>query len=228
MTEPRPHTESELIELMRSIDVRAPDALHARVGALVAERPHAQARTRIGWAGTRGIRLGGGIAAVAALTAVLVFVLSSGGSATLDIRQVSSPTLRPATMTAPPESASGHGTLAEAVDGVAFPYWGEHFGWRASGARSDEIDGRAVTTVFYSDARGQRIGYAIVAGTQTPARIGGTVVWRAGTPFRLLTLHDAPAIAWLRAGHLCVMAGRGVSSATLLQLASWRERGSPA
>ena len=37
MSERPPRTESELIELVRSIDVRAPEALHRRVEELVAE-----------------------------------------------------------------------------------------------------------------------------------------------------------------------------------------------
>jgi hypothetical protein len=42
-------------------------------------------------------------------------------------------------------------------------------------------------------------------------------------PYRLLTVHGAAVVTWLRDGHLCVISGRGVSSATLLRLASWSE-----
>ncbi len=35
MNEPRPRTESELIELLRASDVRAPEALHRHVQELV-------------------------------------------------------------------------------------------------------------------------------------------------------------------------------------------------
>ena len=35
-------------------------------------------------------------------------------------------------------------------------------------------------------------------------------------------------VSWLRKGHLCVVAGRGVSSATLLKLASWTDHGAVA
>ena len=38
MSEQPPPTESELVELVRSIDVRAPQELHRRIDAMVAER----------------------------------------------------------------------------------------------------------------------------------------------------------------------------------------------
>ncbi len=47
------------------------------------------------------------------------------------------------------------------------------------------------------------------------------IAWRGGVSYRLLTENDAAVVTWLRAGHLCVVSGRGVSSATLLRLASW-------
>jgi hypothetical protein len=231
MSEQQPHTthtEAELIERVRSIDVRAPEELRRRVQALVDERAsgsqgHRGAGNRARRSGTGSLKFGGAIVAAAAIAAILVLALAGGGSSGLSVRRASALTLSAATMAAPSENQRALGTLQEAVDGVAFPYWKGRFGWRASGARSDQIDGRAVRTVFYSDGRGQRIGYAIVAGTPAPAASGGAVVWRAGTPYRLLSEHGVSSVVWLRSEHLCVVAGRGVSSATLLALASWRE-----
>ena len=140
------------------------------------------------------------------------------------MRQAAAPTLRAATLPAPPESSANHAQLAVAVDGVPFPYWEDRFGWRSTGTRSDRIDGRTVTTVFYSDAAGRRIGYAILAGTPAPRIDGGVVAWRGGVPYRLLTANGAAVVTWLRDGRLCVVSGRGVSSATLLKLASWSDR----
>jgi hypothetical protein len=111
---------------------------------------------------------------------------------------------------------------------VDFPYWEERFGWRATGARSDRVNGRAVTTVFYADRHGRQIGYAIVAGTPAPKQDGGEIAWRGGTRFRVQQLHGATVVSWLRGGHLCVLAGRGVSGATLLAVASWQARGTVA
>jgi hypothetical protein len=221
MSEPRPRTESELVELVRSIDTPAPDSLHREVQALVSAR-----RSRPFRAGppafARGLLAATALAAVTA--AVLAIALSGGGgNAPISLREASAPTLRAATASAPSESVGNRGQLAAAVDGVSFPYWEERFGWRSTGARSDRVAGHAMTTVFYADARGRRIGYAIVAGT--PPRIGGGVVaWRGKVPYRLSFENGAPVVTWLRDGHLCVVSGRGVSGATLLRLASWSER----
>jgi hypothetical protein len=115
-----------------------------------------------------------------------------------------------------------------AVQGVHFPYWEEHFGWRSTGQRTDSVAGRTVTTVFYTNRNGQRIGYAIVAGTPAPSMGGGPEKRRDGTSYRLQSTQGAEVVTWLRNGHLCVLAGRGVDGATLLRLASWGKRGSAA
>ncbi len=231
MTEPRPHTESELVEFVRSIDVRAPEELHRKVESLIAARsPSARPRTpaRAFGAGRSGFGMGlaGAIALTAVAAVAIVAGLSGGTSSGLGVREASALTLRPATLPAPAESPRHNGQLVAAVDGVSFPYWEERFGWRSTGARSDRLDGRMVTTVFYQDSRGRQLGYAIVAGTPAPRMGGGAVAWRRGVPYRLLTENGAYAISWLRNGRLCVVSGRGIDSATLLRLASWTARGS--
>ena len=153
MTDPRPSTESELVELLRSIDVPAPDSLHRQVQALVAEQAGPR-RARFGLpAAARSFGLAPRLATAATLTAAAVAVaivvgLSGGASSALNARETAALTLRAATEKPPAESSSNHRQLAAAVDGVAFPYWEEHFGWRSTGARSDRIGGRTVTTVF--------------------------------------------------------------------------------
>jgi hypothetical protein len=128
--------------------------------------------------------------------------------------------LSAATGPAPAEDERHRSQLSVAVGGVSFPYWEEHFGWRSSGMRSDEIGGHTVTTVFYVDDGGQHVGYAIASG-RAPASGGGTVVHRWGVSYRLLERNGATVVTWQRGGHLCVMAGRGVSARTLVSLASW-------
>jgi hypothetical protein len=218
--------ETELVELVRSIDVPAPPALHARVEKLVAERSSPAGIRRRHAGGP--LAWGAGALAAAACAAVLVLALSGGSSSNVpDVRSASALALRPATMGAPAESHSHSGQLTAAVDGVAFPYWEERFGWRTAGARADHIAGRPVMTVFYANGRGQRIGYSIVGGTP-PAPLGGSASWRRGTAYHLLSVGSAYAIAWLRSGHLCIVSGHGVKPATLLRLASWSERSTPA
>lgn len=216
MTKLPPHSESELVELVQSSDVRAPDSLHRQVHALIASRRRRRLATPP--------RLLGATAVAAAVVAlVLATGHNGGGTPAMSMRQAVAPTLRAATLPAPLESRTYHAQLAAAVDGVPFPYWEDHFGWRSIGARTDRVAGHSVMTVFYADASGRRIGYAILAGTPAPRIGGGTIAWRDGVPYRLLTEHGAAAVTWVRDGHLCVVSGRGLSSATLLRLASWSE-----
>ncbi len=222
MSERPPRTESEIVELVRSIDVQAPPELHRRVEALVAERGgrasvHGRLQAAIRW----GLS---GAVALAAVVAVLVVSLSGGGGSALTLHTAVALTMRPATMAAPAQNPRNAAELAADVEGVAFPYWEDRFGWRATGARTDRVDGRAVTTVFYTRGH-QWIGYAIVAGAPAPHVGGGVLRERKGTSYRFLTEDGASVVTWLRDGHLCVVAGHGVDDATLMALASWRERG---
>jgi hypothetical protein len=95
-------------------------------------------------------------------------------------------------------------------------------GWRASGARRDTLDGRRVTTVFYSSGH-RRVGYSIVSGAAL-AMPRGSTVWAAGVRYVIGSSDGLPLIAWRRAGHTCVIAGRSVSPRTLLALAAADEQ----
>jgi hypothetical protein len=218
--------ESELVEFVRSIDVRAPDSLHSHVQALVADASRRKGRPRMGHRRSPALAsyaFAGALAAAVAAIAIAIG-LSGGGNGPF-IRQASALTLDRPTAAAPSHNPHNSNQLAADVQGVAFPYLEDRFGWRATGARSDHVNGRAVTTVFYADRHGRQIGYAIVAGTPAPKQDRGEIAWRRGTRFRMQQLHGATVVSWLRDGHLCVLAGRGVSGATLLALASWQERG---
>jgi hypothetical protein len=229
VTEPPPHIEDEqqrIAELVRSFDAPAPESLHRQIESLVAtHQDH-----RFTWPSSRGRRrsplgLASAGAMVVAVVAVAIAVsLNGGGGVTLSLRQAAAPTLRAATLPAPPESSAHRAQLAVAVNGVPFPYWEDRFGWRSTGSRTDRVDGRSITTVFYADSSGRRIGYAILAGTPAPRIGGGVIAWRGGVPYRLLADNGAGVVTWLRDGHLCVLSGHGVSSATLLRLASWSDR----
>src|SRR5580704_12665683 len=123
MTHKRPETESELVEFVRSIDVRAPASLHADVNAMVAQ--HNRRRTigaRVAGVFQRGItpRLVAVGGAVAAAAVALAIALSVGGTGTSvpTLRATASLTLLPATASAPSHSQTHRATLAAAVDGV--------------------------------------------------------------------------------------------------------------
>jgi hypothetical protein len=189
MTEPRVRTEAELIELVRSSDVTAPEALHRRIEHLIAERSGRGRGRILGRAFGAGAapltrRLGAATALAAVLVAVLAIVIGGGGKS-LSVQQATALTLSSPQAPAPEESSSRPVVLMAAVQGVHFPYW-EHIGWRSTGQRTDELAGHTVRTVFYANPSGQRIGYAIFAGT-APGVSGGAVQWRNGTPYRLLS-----------------------------------------
>ena len=146
----------------------------------------------------------------------------TGGSGTgPSLSEATALTLRAPSLSAPAENASDRSHLMASVDGVSFPYWKGHFGWRASGERVDNLYGRMIRTVFYSDPQGLRIGYAIVSGRPAPGIGAGAIHWRDGTRYQLTSEHGAPVVTWLRDGHLCIVSGRGVAPKTLLALASW-------
>ncbi|HEV3283956.1 MAG TPA: hypothetical protein VG010_07105 [Solirubrobacteraceae bacterium] len=233
MNEPRPRNEAELIELIRSSDVRAPDALHRQVESLIADASRARRRPFLGGALSAGgapiaRRLAAATLLVAAIAAGVAIGLSGGGgSGALSLRQATALTLGQSSGPAPAQSASNSVALVASVQGVRFPYWGA-LGWRSTGQRTDQVAGRAVTTVFYANAAGQRIGYSIFAGTPAPSVHGGAVNWRAGNSYRLFAGQGTGTVVWLRNGHLCVLSGRGVAGPTLLSLANWGDSATPA
>jgi hypothetical protein len=227
MTEtPRIQDEQQRIAtLLRSLDEPAPESLHRKIESLVASYQSRRLMARSPFRARGGFPAWGlagtGVVAAVVATAVIAVGINPGGSTSaISFGQASASTFRAATLPAPSESPSHHAHLALAVNGVSFPYWDESFGWRSTGARTDRVDGRLITTVFYSDSSGRRIGYAILGGTPAPRIGGGTIVSRHGVNYRLLSENGAAVVTWLRDGHLCVISGRGVSSATLLQLAS--------
>ncbi|MGA9284949.1 MAG: hypothetical protein WBV85_05850 [Solirubrobacteraceae bacterium] len=240
--------QQRVVELTAAANAKvdAPESLHRRVEALFApgvQGAHGadqgrasgrsvsrrgNARTLLGsrLPGLTGLRVGlAGAGALAVIAVLAVVGLSAGkghagSSSGLGVQQTAALTLSAATGPAPSENERNRSQLQVAVDGVPFPYWKERFGWRGIGTRNDVIAGRAVTTVFYANSAGQRVGYAIASGA-APTTMGGTVVRRWGVSYRVLEHEGATVVTWQRAGHLCVMAGRGVSARTLVNLASW-------
>ena len=68
-------------------------------------------------------------------------------------------------------------------------------------------------TVFYTDGKGRRVGYAIVSGqhcAQAPRRARSTGT--SGTPYHLGYVNGTPVVTWERDGHLCVVSGHGMTA----------------
>jgi hypothetical protein len=197
---------------------RAPLALRMRHRALRATRDRHSATPR--WL---GVAVAGALAALA----VMVGVAATGQAgptvalaATLATRPVVAHVAEP-----PDDSVRLPGLHAAGAGGLPFPYWEDRFGWRATGARIDRLDGRAMTTVFYRRGA-ERVAYTIVAGKPLALGAGTTRLTRARTELATFeTGGGQRVVTWLRRGHTCVLSGRGVPLRALVELASWRAHG---
>lgn len=221
MSEQRPADESELIEFLRGIDLPAPRTLHESVQRMVAQSEQSRRGQR--WMPRlllRAPRLSGAViaTAVAALIVVLLVTSSGGGGPSSTLRAASALATAAATAPAPAQDSAHPERLLAREESIAFPYWGDSLGWRASGARRDRLQGRSATTVFYVNAAGERVGYTILGG-RAPG-VGGEVRWVRGVAFHELTLGGHPEVVWDRRGRLCIVASTDVPRATLLMLAS--------
>jgi anti-sigma factor RsiW len=177
------------VAMIAGSSLPAPLALRMKVEELEAAQPVARAA----WRWPRLFAASG--LALAATLAALAVMLGGGGPAVGDVLAVG---LRPATAPA---------SLERSFEGVRFP---EYEKWRATGSRTDTIDGRRVRTVFY-ERDGRTIAYAIVSG---PA---------LSDEGELRTVRDGEqvAVTWTRRGRTCVIVGSGGDPGVLARLAVW-------
>jgi hypothetical protein len=205
-----------LAAIDRVADERAPAALRARLELMREPRQNASAKRAV-----RLLPAGALVAAAIALTLVLAL---GGGLSAPTVAQAAALAKRPA-LTSAPAAAPRSVTLAGLkAAGLAFPYWGDRFGFHATGVRHDRLDGRAATTVFYSRGA-QQIAYTIVSGRPLPVGAPASSAAHNGVWVRALKAQGLRVVTWLRGGHSCVLAGRTVSFTTLRSLASWRGDG---
>jgi anti-sigma factor RsiW len=184
--------------------VEAPFELRRRVDAL-----GSAPRRRPRW---RPLAALAGVAAAA----LVALVLATGGGAPTVTAVLDVASRTPAAAISP----AGGPLLPVEVEGVPFPDYAEKFGWRAVGQRTDEVDGRSVTTVTYARG-GERVRYSIVAG-EALDEPDGEDLEAEGT--RLRRIGDANAVTWERQGHTCVMVG-STPIGTLAELAGWKAKG---
>jgi hypothetical protein len=186
-----------LTEVVRS--VRAPDALRARIDA---ERDRTLVRRMV----VKRMKATGALAGVAACLGIGVGLASLGGDGgSPSPLAAAALATRPAQDAAPRTDGGDRHLLAASVDGVAFPVWSDRFPWKASGQRTDELEGRRTTTVFYKSPQGVELGYTIVAGDALPwpedsRRVdrNGVEVWVAHRDRRVVAY-------WREHGHTCVI-----------------------
>jgi anti-sigma factor RsiW len=177
------------LAMIASSSLPAPLTLRMKVEELEAAQPVSRAL----WRWPRLVPAVG--LALAATLAALVVMFAAGGPAVGDVLAVA---LRPATAPA---------SLERDFEGIKFPSYEK---WRATGSRTDTIDGRKVRTVFY-ERGGRTIAYAIVAGPALSDSPG----------LRTVRDGDRVAVTWTRRGRTCVIVGSGVDAGVLARLAVW-------
>jgi hypothetical protein len=203
------------VTALRSVDEAAPAWLRARLEPESTRRR----RRRISFS----TPLAGGLAAGAAF-AVLLALLLPGGAGGPSVVEASELAAQPAEAPAPRPMGSEPALLNARAEGLAFPNWAKEFGWRATGRREDEIDGRRAVTVFYEKG-GRRIGYTILSGDPIDPPEEASTANREGVTLRGLSADGRVIVTWPRGGHTCVLAGTDVDAATLLDLAAWQGKG---
>lgn len=205
--------QRQALATLTAVRVEAPE----RLRAAAAEQRPASARRRPAGVLSTGLATAGVIA--------LAIVALLPGSQVPSVARAAALAARGPSQPAPAADPTRPETLRSAVDGVRYPYWEDAFGWRASGARADQISGRSATTVYYTGRSGRRVAYTIVSGSALPEPANATTHQVAG--MRLLSLETGTQtiVTWRRNGRTCVLTATGVPVGTLLALAGWRNGG---
>jgi hypothetical protein len=207
---------------------RPPDRLQRRIEAMEAAAARRTPRTpAVRRARLPQPRLGRAVVAgsVAAVLAVaLLVVLSVSGPGGPGVVQAAELSLEPATEATPRESPRRPALLERSFAGVSFPAWSEKFGWRAAGARSDELDGRETQTVFYRHTH-HRIGYTVISGPPIEAPDDAERLNVDGVELRRFRLGRQDVVTFERNGRTCVLSGDVHDPDTLVKLASWEAQG---
>jgi hypothetical protein len=212
--------QKRAVTMLRALDEPAPAALRAHVDELTGATAGGRTPSRRAPRWRRAFVLPGATAVAAAIAVVVILV--SGGTTAPTVPVAARFALASATLPAPAVDPNQSKNLALSAAGIPFPAWGPQAGWTADGTRSDTVGGRRITTVFYKGRDGDQIGYAITNGA--PLRgVRGTTVSRDGVRFTLQRSGGASLISWVRSGHTCVIAGRSVTDAALLHLATAEE-----
>jgi hypothetical protein len=207
--------QERAVTMLRALNEPAPAALRARLDELTGVSAPRRARR---W--RPALVLPG--ATVIAAAAAAVVILVTGGTTAPTVPAAAHFALASATLPSPPVDPSASDELTLRGAGIPFPVWNKQ-GWTTAGARTDTVGGRRITTVFYKGPNGKRIGYAITGGTPLSG-VHGNTASRYGVTFTMQPAGNAKLITWVRNGHTCIIAGRNVSYATLLRLASADER----
>jgi anti-sigma factor RsiW len=215
--------ERRAVALLRTTHTdRAPAALRERI-----ERQRAgHRRARRVPIASRRIAYGGALAgALAAIVLALVLILPAGTPGAPSVSEAAALATRGAVAPAPvPDTSAPSVKLGQSVGSVYFPDWTSSFGWRATGQRSDHINGRLADTVYYR-WHGKTLAYTIVAAPALASPSARTTRLN-GTELRTLRLGGRLVVTWRRDNHTCVLSSSaGIPASVLQKLAAWTAPG---
>jgi hypothetical protein len=186
------------------------------------ERAARRARTPF-WRRRRRLALVSAGAVVVAFAVVGIAIQTSENPAEPSLTKVYAAARLDATAPAPAPVGGTPPELAANVGSLDFPDWEKRFGWKAVGRRDDTLSGRPVTTVFYRNADGAQLGYAVVSGDTLDARPPGRPVTRNGKLYHVAQAGDRTIVTWNQQGHTCaIVAPSRVPRARVVELAASR------
>jgi hypothetical protein len=199
-------------------DVRAPQSLRE---AIQREREGVHAPAPF-WRRHRWTLAAAGTAA-AAVVAVAIALETGSDNAEPSLGTVYATAQLDPTVAAPEPVGGTPPVLDAKVGTLEFPDWQETFGWRPVGRRDDDLEGRRVTTVFYRNAEGARLGYAVVAGESLGGNPAGRPLEHEGKTYEVARGDERTIVTWTQEGHTCVIvAPSAIPQSTLVDLAASR------
>ncbi len=199
-------------------DVRAPQSLREAI-----ERDRERARTQAPFWRRHRWALAAAGTAVAALAAVAITLETGSDDTGPSLDKVYSAARLQPTKAAPASVGGAPPVLDAKVGALEFPDWQEKFGWKAVGRRDSNLSGRPVTTVYYRNPEGARLGYAVVAGNALGGRPAGRPVEHKGKTYDVARGEKRTTVTWTQQGHTCaIVAPSAVPRSTLVDLAASR------
>lgn len=196
--------QKSAIELVRGAQAEAPASLHRAVADMVAPK---QKRSRV--------PAFAGVTAALAAAVIAVVLVTGGGAPKID--RAAQLALAGPNAAAPIENEKDGRWLNVKVGDVPFPYWEDDRGWKSTGARTDDFDGRTAKTVFYQDGASRSVAYTIVGG-EPLEKAGTKAIADNGTKYWASESNGVRRVVWTRGGHTCILSARDVSTSDLQTL----------
>ncbi len=113
----------------------------------------------------------------------------------------------------------------DASGGEGFDDFAARAGWAPVGMRSDDVEGRATTTVFWG-REGRRVAHTVVPGDPVEPPDGARRTGRRGVLLHSFDAGPRTVVTWTEGGHTTVISAIGVGRGELYDLAGGPPRAS--